>query len=461
MTGRSPPSGLAKFDSAAVMAQALAQFLKGDGFPRLGQSKLLELPVSLADHVPRRLRNGFFAWFGAMEGVEPGKLGNVSTAEIGRWAADLYPKRRYPIVFVGSSSGALVHLAAALGAPWLPQTFLTLSKQAGVGVDEPREALEFGRDPGRRFLAANPDVTLHQMHDPSQDRLMLSRIAYFRWKFRRLPQAYRRFLDECLAPEGTIIISECETAWPTVTVQERHQFQFGALGGPTCDEYFNGGLRVADFLRRQGAGRGRWDPPPTDGESAEAEWGFEPVLRDDIVELADRRGWRVLRLRFARPDELSPVVADFYRSMYRERGLPADRLLVESFVLLEPYWVLGTGTVPLWMKFNMDSSLRRLSEYLSSSDDFEDIHLMLFAHGVESIGLPPIDSWKAAIAPARRRSSFVGVDPGAYPAHFAGFARYASDLEKIATPSPPPSPVSLDGFRRFLREAGPDHVRLA
>jgi len=88
-----------------------------------------------------------------------------------------YPKRHYPSAVIGSSNGALVHLSAALGIPWLPQTFLIPVRRSGVPPDEPAEELEWGREPARELLAANPELRLHHMFDPNQDRLMARRMA--------------------------------------------------------------------------------------------------------------------------------------------------------------------------------------------------------------------------------------------------------------------------------------------
>ena len=55
----------------------------------------------------------------------------------------LYPSRRYPMALIGSSNGAAVHLAAAMGAPWLPQTFMVPVRNPSNDPDDPR------RDPGR------------------------------------------------------------------------------------------------------------------------------------------------------------------------------------------------------------------------------------------------------------------------------------------------------------------------
>src|SRR5919198_93152 len=230
---RSAPAGLAKFDSAAAMVLALSRFLHGKDFPALGQSRWLQYPVSAANLIPRGARERLFAFMGGSEGVCPARAGTVSAASIADWMVGLYPQRRYPAIMIGSSNGALVHIGAALGTPWLPQTFLVLIKQTGVHPDDAVRALEAAREPASRFLAANPDVQLHHMHDPSQDRLMLDYITYFRPKLLWLPDGYRDFITRCLEPGGAIILIECERRWPTTRVDARYVFQFGALGGPT------------------------------------------------------------------------------------------------------------------------------------------------------------------------------------------------------------------------------------
>jgi hypothetical protein len=50
----------------------------------------------------------------------------------------LYPDRTHPAAFIGSSNGALMHLAASLCAPWLPQTFLSPVLHSGIDPDDAR-----------------------------------------------------------------------------------------------------------------------------------------------------------------------------------------------------------------------------------------------------------------------------------------------------------------------------------
>jgi len=111
------PKGIAKFDSASAMTQALARYLDGRDLSGLGQSAALQALTRGAGWVPRRLRERLFAHL-----------------------------------------GALGHINAALGISWLGQTFLTLVDQKGLHADDAIGAMEAGKEPAARFLAANPGV---------------------------------------------------------------------------------------------------------------------------------------------------------------------------------------------------------------------------------------------------------------------------------------------------------------
>ena len=447
---------LADFDSATGMLRALAACLHGKEFANLGLTAALK-PVAIGTNLlPTAIRQEVYKLGGYFEAVAPEKLERVKDEDIARWVVDQFPARRYPAVLIGASNGALTHLAAALDAPWLPQTFLIPVRQRGIEVDEPKQALEFGREPGRRLLEANPDLQLHHMHDANQDRLMTHYMTYFRIKRRRLGEAYARFLAERLQPGGIIILVECNHSWPTTRVGPRHVFQHGGAGGISAEEYLEGGPRVARWFAQRGLKRQRWESPAPDGESPEAEWGFEETLGADVVRFATAHGHRVVRITFDEPEDPSPLVADLYRWWYRARDMPANRLLVDCFILMDPRYTLRLGAVPFWMKFNTEVSARALERYLDEAEPYDEIHLMLFAHGVHSIGLTPIERWRALLRHARQRGCFVGVDEKAYPADFAVFARYHPALRKIPGRHPLPPPLSWAQFEEFISQTGAD-----
>jgi hypothetical protein len=302
------------------------------------------------------------------------------------------------------------------------------------------------------LLDANPDVALHHMHDPNQDRLSLARMTYFRLKRRQLGSAYTDFLVEALPRGATLIVADCRLRWPVTRVGERHVFQFGALGGMPAEEFHTGSERVRAYLRRYGSRYERWDPPAPDDDAPEAEWGFDPALRVDLEDLAQRRGWRLRRLVFDDPEDLSGLVAELYRWWYRARGRTARRLLIESFVLLDPWLVQVTGSVPYWSKFAVDASAEALERYLAETEAYDEIRLALFSHGTEGVGVLPIERWRSMLGAARARGTFLAVNPARYPRDFASFGRFHRELAVLRPRVPAPDPLTIDELDTYMGE---------
>jgi hypothetical protein len=432
-----PPPYLANFDSASAMLRATARFLRGRDFPTLGVRSPLELIAPALRRLPNPVLEQLYIWSGASEAAPADRLAGVDAEAIAAWAVSEYPARQLPAVFVGSSNGALVHLACALGAAWLPQTFLVPVRRSGIDPDDPQADMRWGERHAGVLLAANPDIQLHHMHDANQDRLMIQRMTYFRIKRRRLGAAYERFLRRHLAPGGTLFVVECELRWPVRRLGPRHVFQPGAAGGLQPDEYLHGSERVAAYLARYGSTVRRWQQPQPNDEAPEAEWGFEPALREDLERVARDSGARLRRIVFGEPEDLSPLVADLHRWWYRRRGMEPRRLVSDSFIVMEPWWTLRTGSVPWWALFGIEGSAERLDRYLSSGDPYEQVGIMLFNHGMEGAGFAPI-----------------GVDERKYPRDFAAFKDYHEQMRRLRPLVPIPDRLSLDELDAFLADAG-------
>jgi hypothetical protein len=422
-----PSRYIARFDSATGFLQALARFLRGKDVPTPGRTKLVSA-------LPRGLQEQLSAWSGWAGAIPPRRLADVHAEDMADWVVSHYPRRRYPAVALGSSCGALVHLYAALGIPWLPQTLLIPVRH--TPPEEPESVLRLGQQLSPTLLANNPELQLHHLHDAVQDRLLLAHMTALRMKRRRLGQTFSTFLLDALAPGGTVLLAECEKHWPTTSVGHRHVFQHGGLRGLAPEAYRDG------------------DAPPPDGESPEAEWGFEPTLREDVEDMARRKGWRVRRLVFSEPEDPSPLVADLYRWWYLQRGMQVSRLVVESFVDLEPWWVLRTGAVPFWLLSTGQSSADALEHYLDDGDPYDFIHLMLFQHGVQGPGMPPTSHWQELLDRSLKWGTFLGVDPEKHPRDFAARARAHAELQQLSSRYPMPEPLTLAQLEAFLEESG-------
>ena len=436
MTDLPPQDVVASFDSASVLHAGLAAALRGERFPNLGHGPAAAFAVRTAGRLPWPLLRRIYTRIGASEGLDPARLGDLDLASVAEWLANGYPPRRYPGVLVGSSNGALAHLAAALQVPWLPGTVLVPVARTG-DPHRPLDALRFGERVAAPLLARNPDVVLHHMHDQVQDELMVARMTYFRVKWRALPTAYARFLAEQLAPGAPVVLVEDRSTWPVVTVGERHVFQTGAQGGLEAQAYLD-----------------RPDTPRPDAEAAEAEWGADPGLASSLAAWCASAGHPLIRLTYQGPQAPASAVAEVLRTWYRSRGEPADRLLVPSFVLADPWTAIATATVPFWAFFAVQPALRALESYLRSrvdaGDPYRAVDVLLFQHGVDSEGIAAPEEWLDVVRRSGARARLLALDAHRFPHDIATLGRYGAALASLPPARLPWSPldvrVALDGL---------------
>lgn len=452
---KDPPWFTVNFDSSSGLVKALAYSLHGKSFAGVGTIPNSILLGKILNFIPAKLQKNAYVYGSAKGAKDPDNLGKVESNQFSEWVSGLFPKQKYPAIFIGSSNGPVVHLAAAMGVPWLPQTFLIPVKTPdSLGVDEPIKRMEWGRGAASELLKNNPDLQLHHMMDPNQDRPMLKRTSYFRVKQISLTNAYENFILENLNDDGTLFIVNCRKRNPVTKVDERHYFQFGGLGGTTIEEYLNGSDGVKEFLKKVGSKFDKWDCPRPTGEMPESEWGFEPTLQDDVLELAKKHRFKVKSIIFDEPETLSPLVANLYRFWYRERGIADNQLLIGTFFLMDPYWTLKTGSVPYWLAFNGKPSAEYLKEYLDKSEAFENIYMLPFSHGIDGMGLASEEYLRSLLSRAQKRGEFIGAEPGKYPYDFGIYARFEKDLQKkIHSRVPQDEKLTIGQLEKFLQQA--------
>jgi len=431
-----PADSVALFDSATALLGSLGAALQGKSYPHLGRSWLYAPLVRAGGHLPWPVLREIYTRIGAAEGVDPARLADLDLAAVARWLVEQYPRRRYPAVLIGSSNGALAHLAAALGAPWLPGTVLVPVARAG-DPDRPVDALRFGEQHAPALLDRNPDVGLHHMHDQAQDELMVARMTYFRTKWRSLPPAYVEFLGSSLLPGAPVIIVEDRSRWPVVRVGERHVFQPGAQGG----------LRPQDYLDRP-------DTPTPDDEAPEAEWGAEPEFTAAVADWARQHGRRVVAITTPGPQDVAHPVATVFRDWYRSRGQPDDQLLVPTFIVGDPWRTMITGSVPFWAFFSVQSALAALDDHLARSDPYAVVRLLLFQHGADSPGIARPEDWAATITAYGARPDFLSLDSTKFPHDFGFLGRYGPALARLPHARRPWTPLPVDTALAGLRAAG-------
>ena len=430
-----PSKVVASFDSASALHAAIAAALRGRPFPHLGNPTAYARAARVAGRLPWPLLRRIYARIGAAEGIAPERLGDVDMDQVAESFAAAYPARRYPAVLLGSSNGALAHLAAALQAPWLPGTVLIPVAHVG-DPERPDRALAFGREHGHRLLLANPDIVLHQMHDEAQDALMAARMAYFRTKWSALPNAYGRFLAERLAPGAPVIVAEDRSRWPVTRVGSRHVFQNGGGGQPPVD-----------YLR------GPHSPTP-DEEAPEAEWGADPGLLTGLRHWCAIHGHPLVRLVYDGPQAAAAPVAAAVRRWYQRLGRPSDKLIVPSFVLGDPWRTLQIGAVPFWTFFPVGPALADLETYLRTNEPYREVLLLVFQHGADSPGRAPARDWRRVIEAQGPTARLVALDQRKDPHDIGSLGRYGPELAALADEPTPWTPLEVAKALAGLQAAG-------
>ncbi|MBW0101294.1 hypothetical protein I4I78_02470, partial [Pseudonocardia sp. KRD-291] len=274
------------------------------------------------------------------------------------------------------------------------------------------------------------------MHDHVQDELMVSRMTYFRTKWSALPEAYARFLHERLAPGAPVVLVEDTSTWPVVRVGDRHVFQTGAQGGRDPGTY----------MREPHA-------PQPDDEAPEAEWGADPGLGAAVESWCAAHGHPLLRVTYQGPQAPSHAVAGVMRDWYRRRGEAAERLLVPSFVLGDPWRTLTTASVPYWTFFSVQPALRALDDHLARAEPYRTVDLLLFQHGADSEGIATPDEWEAVVRRHGARARFPALDRRRFPHDIAVNARYDRALRELPLARRPWTPMAVrDTIGRVVRE---------
>ncbi|MER7005079.1 hypothetical protein ABT297_18800 [Dactylosporangium sp. NPDC000555] len=318
---------------------------------------------------------------------------------VARWLAGQLPPGRYNGLVVGSPHGAALHLAAALGVPWLPAAFelptsdIAAAEGSGVAAAGERHA--------RVILDANPDVTVRQVYDPVWRGWNPAATAYAVVRWRRLPEAYRDLIADRLRPGAPIVVMRDVSRWLTVSGPEGYTFQ---LGGRST------GLAASDYYDRRTAPMQSDLPEDSDGERS-VDRGFV----EDLRRYASAHGHPVRQILYRHPDVLSGSVADLYRDWLRAGARTGNRLVVECGRLFDPWHVVRAGLVPYWCEHPLRSAVRAVSWWLAGSEPFTSVDVLPEPPGVPLPTTAPLAEWQAVAAFGTRHALVDGRCARAYP----------------------------------------------
>lgn len=411
--GPSEPHRVVSPDSPArVLLAAAARALRGEDCSDLGYQPIL----SRFRGAPEPVRRAAVARAAARAALDPEEAAAADADLIARWVVDHYPPRSYPGVVLGSPHGAAVHLAVALGVPWLPTGFEVSVHWPDGAADDPTSALDYGAGVASALIAANPGVGVRQVHDPAGRGVLAGSTIALVLRWHRLPAPYRHFLGTRVTPGAPVYLLRDARTWPVLDSGNGHSFQ---VGGPAS------GMDPTDFepdsdplgqvLRGVGGDRARWHPPGADCPQGYAEHAVEPGFETGLREWANQAGSPLHRVLFPRPDALSAATADVYREWLRSAGKTGNRCVVECGRLIDPWQVVRAGLVPYWCENATQRTVAGAELWLAGSAAFSSVDVLPEPPGLQTPGLAGLPQWLAVASFGRRRGAVDRVAARGYP----------------------------------------------
>ena len=394
------PPAVASFNSGTRVVREVSEALTGTGRSILecypwGSRTFLSF-VSL---FPSKTRISLIEW-GMRQSVgrPPEEAARLQVSELPRWCVRQYPAddRQYDAIVIGSPSGAVAHLAALLGAPFLTTLFGLTFRHPTIDAEDHHAYIESARSVVGSILAVNPTdgFELIAHYDPMHDRSLVEVIDFIRVKFTEMPSPYAEYILRHLAPGGRLIVIDCAYTWPQVQWTNRAFLQIGGLGDMSPETYAE-----------------RWPLGQTPISRRESEWGCPDQFAASVVQFAAAHEIDMLRIDFDHPWELSLVAYDAYLACKSVR----DRLLlIDSFNHINPRTNLVVGIPSLWLPFNTIDGMPLVNTALQDRE-FDRILFAPLPSFADSPDTASIAPWVDRLS-LLGMTELLGVRPRLYPA---------------------------------------------
>jgi hypothetical protein len=357
-------------------------------------------------------------------------------------------ERQFQAVIVGSAlGGAAAHLAALLGAPFLPQPFI-LGAAGGTPDDELSSYLGQVVPLAEGILKRNEELAAVAHFDPIHDGWLTPYLAHLRLKLIRLPAAYRLFISKHLKPGGTIVYLDCRARWLQYELGDRLSLQVGGWGGIPAQEFISGSERIDRFLAERGsAHRGGWRLEGQHPVQAfESEWGSVNGLDKELEAFAQDAGFRFEALRFVHPHDYSTLAYQAHLQQLMQHGVEPKGVLIEMFTQYAPGTVLRHDLLPLWLVFNTQDSRAYLEQARTWFPTGVPVYLSALVTLSRTPDMVPFRAWAQALDGLDWLS--VGARPDRYPEDLRALVGWLSTLEQ-ALPPPrknTPTPMKVEGL---------------
>jgi len=309
----------------------------------------------------------------------PEEAANLDLDEQGRKILSLYndfvKNRRFDAIIFGAPNGGIVHLAAAMGIPYICSQFRVPIFVDSGSKDDLGPYAKIVEFVGKSWLARYNWSSVDCLADPIHDRMDMGHYAHVRAKFIDIPPVYGDFIQRHLKPRGTLIFVNVTYPWIKHRLQERMHLQVGGLGEITPKEYIEGSGRVDQFLEAEkSAHRGGWRLPEYELiERPESEWGTEPELKKSVQKYCNEKGYNLMILERDHPAGFNILAAHAMHLKHTADKGKCGGYSINIFWGLCPTIVLRARLLSCWFTFTDKRSLEISEQQLRQLlKDFPD-----------------------------------------------------------------------------------------
>lgn len=342
---------------------------------------------------------------------------HLTTADLAQWNVRQYdgldPDRRFSTIVIGVPSGATAHLCACLGAPLLadsfPISFASKGKPDDIAGYQQRSV-----DLLTPILNHNPEILAVSLFDPIHARWQIKRSVQIHLKLASLPDQYKRFVQERLAPGGAVLLMSCYAKWSQYEIGARHRLQIGGYGGFTDQEFIRGTPWLDDWLNEEGGlQRSGWRLSRHWTYQPEAQWGSLSSFENSLRAFAGDVGVPLHPFAFSSIDEVSRMGFYAWQWLYYLQDIQPRAVLIESGPQMNPSIGLRSPVLPFWMPSTCSRSHTLLQSILADFPSQIPILFQGWPAGQVAPDVIPAKIWNTTLA--GRHGRWLGGDPLQFP----------------------------------------------
>jgi len=349
---------------------------------------------------------------------------------------------KFPCITLGAAmGGATSYLSTSLGSPFLPQAFV-ITLKGGSPTGDVNQYLNRSIKAALQIAEDNPEIITIQHFDPVHDGWLTRYVNHLRFKLLSLPSAYKTFIRDKLAKDGTLVYLDGQAEWMRYRVGPRSLFQVGGWGDISSQEFLDGSRRIREYADHSGFKSTNWklDGYPLE-IGPESEWGSEPGMAEAIEHFCNEEGYQFTKISLPHPNDFSHLAFNCALHLLEESNQKPAGVLIETFTQFDTQAAIRSGLLPLWLIFNTKDSLIYLKEMCPNFPPDKPVFFSPLATFSLTPDIVPWSDWEDALS--RWDWTNIGTRPSHYPSDTRAIVHWSEPLRKWVAENPQPMIVKI------------------